>query len=95
MNDTWTERSTTGFDRAQAAYDRQEPKEYPECRVCDGTCRVEVASVFDVDGHERFWPVGRGEHVEVDCPFCEGIGHQQPDPDWEIQRRDSLADLPR
>jgi len=63
------------------------------CHTCDGTCRVEVASVLDVDGKEVWWPNGFSP-VEVECPFCVG-GEKQPDGDWEMQRHDSLHDLPR
>jgi len=92
MNDIWWERSTTGFDRAQSHYDHMEPKEYPECEVCDGTCHLDVASVLDVDGKELAWPDLNPPQVE--CPWCVG-GEKQWDGDWEISRRDSLADLPR
>jgi hypothetical protein len=89
MNDTLTERSTSGFDRAQSHYDNMEPPENT-CQVCDGTGRVEVASVLDVDGKEVWWPNGFSP-VDIECPFCVG-GVRQPDGDYEIQRRDSLAD---
>jgi len=90
MNFTWTERSTTGFDRAQAAYDRQEPPE--PCRICDGTCRVEVEAITDADGCLIYWPTIN--KPEVECSFCiDGV--KQPDGDWEMQRHDSLHDLPR
>jgi len=92
MNDTLTERSTSGFDRAQSHYDNMEPPEVRECSVCDSTGRVRVASILDADNKWRTWPLD--EELEIDCPFCiDGV--KQPDGDWEIQRRDSLEDLPR
>lgn len=98
MNDTWTERSQSSFERAQSHYDHMEPKEYPECRVCDGTGKVTVASILDCDSVEREWPnsiVLGGKSFpdgpEVECPFCVD-GVPQPDPDWEMQRQDSLND---
>ena len=86
MNDTWTERSSSGFDRAQSHYDSMEPPEVRECVVCDGTGKVEVAIIFDVGGKHLTWPAERNL-VEVECPFCvDGA----PQPDWEKQRHDSL-----
>ena len=66
MNGTFDERSQSSFDRAESAH--LEPPEYPECRICDGTCRVEVASICDCDGKQHPWPNNTG--VDVECPFC-------------------------
>lgn len=87
MNGTFDERSQSSIHRAQSAY--MEPPE--PCRVCDGTRKVRVASIQDVDDRVIYL---EGDGPEVECPFCVD-GVPQPDPDWEISRRDSLADLPR
>jgi hypothetical protein len=109
MNDIQQARSDALFARAQAAYDRQEPQEYPGCSVCDGSRKVAVAIIFDVNGKHLTWPAEKNL-VEVECPFCvDGVQPLEPDPDrkydllreeqwdgdYEIQRRDSLEDLPR
>jgi hypothetical protein len=57
------------YDRAARAYDTAEPADPPPCNTCDGTRRVEVASVLNVDGREVWWPNGFAP-VEVACPFC-------------------------
>jgi hypothetical protein len=101
MNDIQAQRSDASFARAQAHYDHMEPPEPYECRVCDGTGKVTVASILDCDSVEREWPnsiVLGGKSFpdgpEVECPFCVD-GVKQWDGDWEMQRQDSLNDLPR
>jgi hypothetical protein len=101
MNDLLAARQEASFGRAQAHYDAMGPPEPIECRFCDGTGKVTVASVLDCDCVEHEWPnsiVLGGKSFpdgpEVECPFCID-GAPQPDPDWEIGRRDSLEDLPR
>jgi len=68
MTSTFDERSTSGFDRAQSHYDNMEPPE--PCRVCDGTGKVRVAAIQDVDDRTFYL---EGDGPEVDCPFCEGV----------------------
>ena len=72
MNDLQTARSDAAFHRAQAHYDNMEPPEVPECQVCDGTGKVVVAAILDVDGKEIPWPadVHGGEGPETACPWC-------------------------
>lgn len=67
MNDTFAERATSGMDRAQSHYDNMEPPE--PCRICDGTGRVRVASIQDVEDRIIYL---EGDGPEVGCPFCEG-----------------------
>jgi len=87
MNETHWERAQSSFDRAQSHYDNMEPPENT-CEVCDGTGKVRVAAIQDVDDRTFYL---EGDGPEVECPFCVG-GVRQPDGDYEIQRRDSLAD---
>lgn len=109
MNDAWWDRAQSSYERAQSHYDNMEPPEYPECVWCDGTGKLIVASVYDVYDKERPWP-SESPEAEVRCPFClDGAKPPQPDPDskydllreeqwdgdWEMQRQDSLKNLPR
>ena len=45
-----------------------DPPYEPDCLVCDGTCKVEVAKITDRDGCLRDWPTS--PPPEVDCPWC-------------------------
>ena len=69
MNERLAAQQDASFDRAQAQYDAQEPPEFPECRICNGTGKVEVASFLDVDGIEMPWPRAINA-PEVACPSC-------------------------
>jgi len=66
VSDTFSDRQQASFDRAQAQHDAQEPPE--PCRVCDGTCKVEVEAITDSDGCLIYWPTIN--KPEVECPFC-------------------------
>lgn len=60
-----------GFERAQAAYDTQEPPEEPICPICNNEGKVEVAVIVGCEGQECRWPEEKfGSRPEVDCPFC-------------------------
>jgi len=79
MNDLVSARQDASFGRAQSHYDAMEPPEEEECRICDGTARVVVAAILDVDGKEHPWPVGYApDGPEIECPWCgSGTGERE------------------
>lgn len=49
-----------------------DPPYEPDCEMCDGDRKVEVAMYRDADGAIHAWPLGRDDvpAPEVDCPWC-------------------------
>lgn len=57
-----------GYGKAQAEYDRQEPKEYAPCRMCDDQGELDVAALYDVDGKPHEVP--KNYRHSAPCPWC-------------------------